>query len=463
MIRMILTCLIIFAAKPSLMAKQQTTQQDTTILIAIDGYWKKLLSINERIYVIGCSPGSALQFQDQETNEFGQQIIKTDSGIFVHLAATGILYKGSKINDSALKFTRVDNTHNKYYNQGGHLIAQHENIFMFGGYGFWKSNGHLKKFNFRDKEWDIVPLSEEIHTPLVPKPGIWHDTKEEKIYLLYQNVINDAIKTEGKKLPENDGTYILDLKTSVWKRNLPLHPKALEVVKNGVHQLSNGKGFYVFKGIDLYVFDIKSNRILKSNDRSYSQSFARVLLQDMFYAVNNSIYFKDRGTGKLDSLLIPNNKFSVEPYPIFKRSIPEYAIWITLLLLLISASVFAFLKISAERAMLSHATGKFSFDGRFSSTEIALITLLITKSRNKKKANIDELNYTLGVKDKNTGLQKKVRSEVINSINEKYRYISGEEIGLISSERSNMDKRYFEYFIPYNKIRIAEEICRSNA
>jgi hypothetical protein len=101
-----------------------------------------------------------------------------------------------------------------------------------------------------------------------------------------------------------------------------------------------------------------------------------------------------------------------------------------------------------------------SFTKRFSTIEIALIELLINKSRKKQKANIDELNYVLGVKDKNTGLQKKVRSEALHGINEKFQYMTGLESGLIISERSEADKRYFEYFIPKERIRDAWNIIK---
>ena len=53
----------------------------------------------------------------------------------------------------------------------------------------------------------------------------------------------------------------------------------------------------------------------------------------------------------------------------------------------------------------------------------------------------------LGIKDKNVGLQKKVRSDVINSVNEKYSIILNKEAQLISSIRKEDDKRFYEYFI----------------
>jgi hypothetical protein len=462
MTRIICISIMFLVAHYTSIAKQQLQRQDSTIMVTIDDYWKRLLSINEKIYAIGCGAESVLKFQDEELRGFGQQIIKTDSSVYIHLAATGIIYKGIKENDSTLKFTRIDDTHNKYYNQGGHLITQNENLYIFGGYGFWKSNGHLKRFNYRDREWDIAPLSKEIHPPLQPKPGMWHDAKEEKIYLLYEYVINDAIVVKAKQLPPNDATYCLDLKTLVWQKESPLHPRTTELVKNGIHQLQNEKGIYLFKGIELYQLDIKSNRIFKMSDKSYSQSFARVLLQDMFYAVNNRIYFKEKGTGRLDSLILPLNRFTEEPYPIFTWTIPGYIYWMGILILLITVSLLAYTKINSDKIRYADASADFALKEKFSTSELSLISMLINKCRNKQRADISELNYVLGVKDKNMGLQKKVRSEAIQNINEKFKYIFGEETGLISSDRSKTDKRYFEYYISRDLLKLAEEIIRKN-
>jgi hypothetical protein len=60
---------------------------------------------------------------------------------------------------------------------------------------------------------------------------------------------------------------------------------------------------------------------------------------------------------------------------------------------------------------------------------------------------IVDINHVLGIKDKNIGLQKKVRSDVINTINEKYSIILNKETQLIASVRKEDDKRFYEYFI----------------
>jgi hypothetical protein len=94
----------------------------------------------------------------------------------------------------------------------------------------------------------------------------------------------------------------------------------------------------------------------------------------------------------------------------------------------------------------------------FSETESSLIKLLLDRSRKGLTATIDEINYVLGTKDKNTGMQKKVRSDVINSINEKYNYLKDESIFLIQSVRSETDKRYFEYLIQQEEASSISEL-----
>jgi hypothetical protein len=83
----------------------------------------------------------------------------------------------------------------------------------------------------------------------------------------------------------------------------------------------------------------------------------------------------------------------------------------------------------------------------FTDIEHRLIALLKQKSLLKQTATPAEINYVLGVKDKNIGLQKKVRSDVINSINEKYKQMTGNGDSLILSIRNENDKRHLEYFI----------------
>jgi hypothetical protein len=97
-------------------------------------------------------------------------------------------------------------------------------------------------------------------------------------------------------------------------------------------------------------------------------------------------------------------------------------------------------------------------DVSFNQTELSLIDLLIEKSLLGATATINDINYVLGIKDKNVGMQKKVRSDVINGINERFKYATSQDIQLVLSVRSETDKRYFEYFIAKDQISEVQKL-----
>jgi hypothetical protein len=98
----------------------------------------------------------------------------------------------------------------------------------------------------------------------------------------------------------------------------------------------------------------------------------------------------------------------------------------------------------------------------FTETEISLIQLLLNAYGAKQNVEISEINRVLGIKDKNVGLQKKVRSDVINAINDKYIFIIQGEINLIGSVRKEDDKRFFEYFIVPTEVKTVQKLIEKN-
>ncbi len=102
-----------------------------------------------------------------------------------------------------------------------------------------------------------------------------------------------------------------------------------------------------------------------------------------------------------------------------------------------------------------------SIQQAFAGVELTLIELLLEENRKGNKVEIHQMNHVLGIKDKNIGLQKKVRSDVINSINDKYQFITQSNILLISSVRKIDDKRFFEYFITESEINNIQKIVKT--
>jgi hypothetical protein len=80
-------------------------------------------------------------------------------------------------------------------------------------------------------------------------------------------------------------------------------------------------------------------------------------------------------------------------------------------------------------------------------TEISLIRYLIDRSVKGKKTTIEEVNKLAGVAQKSEPIRRRVRSELINSINDKWIIITGSRERLVSSVKSSFDARTREYYI----------------
>jgi hypothetical protein len=79
--------------------------------------------------------------------------------------------------------------------------------------------------------------------------------------------------------------------------------------------------------------------------------------------------------------------------------------------------------------------------------EITLLDLLISNSINNQNTSVSQINHAMGLSKKATTIQNNIRAGTILIINKKFRSYSGIKDDLIQKERTDFDKRFFEYFI----------------
>lgn len=379
-------------------------------------------------------------------------------GFFLRVFNTGRLYKldSNVVNDSTFFFKRIDATVNLYYNIGSFIFSDDRQIYEYGGYGFWKNNGVIRTFNFKDKEWDVVELNKEIIPPNNVSGGYvsWIDPASRYLFVPYQEIRNDGVS----KLQDEDDliyeSFRLNLKTFEWEHLGHLDKKVFQLMKFATHILQSNKGLLLACINRIYWVDYSTNRIKVSYDPSLGQTLLRVQPFMLQYWNGDQIYVSNPVNGKYDSLRVDLSKFADSGQAIWKTN----TYWRDLLLFgVIALALFIFFFIQRrvrqqkKENIEAIATAP---DAPFLGTEIALLELLLSKYKEGKTATIPEINYVLGLKDKNHGMQKKVRSEIINRINEKYLLISKGKDTLIQNIRSESDKRFFEYLI--NPSLIAE-------
>ena len=393
-----------------------------------------------------------------------QEIVKNGSNLYLVISQTGMFFQMDSVMEDSVRFNRVDRTINLNYNIGALNFFYKDQFYSYGGYGFWKVNGYLRKFNVVDKEWDINPLNKEI----VSGGFEWFSPKEGRLYVPFQKIINAGLNTPDAKtgIIQTDAHY-LDLNKNQWINVGKISTDFLKLVKKEDKniQVVFDKGLIFMISDQAYFFDFVKNKIYKSKNSNLDQYLLRRQFganlfchKDVFYSYN--IELQNFTSWKFDL-----NDFVELDYPIWTIDYTMYYIVFGAVVILVMAMLSYFLLKRKIKTRLQNAQLKMlktdSIQQAFAGVELTLIELLLEENRKGNKVEIHQMNHVLGIKDKNIGLQKKVRSDVINSINDKYQFITQGNILLISSVRKIDDKRFFEYFITDSEINNIQKIIKA--
>ena len=438
---------------------------DTTAVITVkNSHFLSKIVANSKSPVILRGPAqSFVQFNHPVLGIREQVGIKTPNNFFIAISGAGRIYQQIAETDSLLYFKRIDDNENINYNLGAFYFSIGETIYNQGGYGFWKTNGTIRGFNFKDGEWDVFPTNIEVYNPIFPGSS-WFDHYKNALYIPYQQLINSGLKgfqnAAGKIV---DGVMYLDCKTWDWVKAGKVRSSYLEILKNARTKVYNQSGYFISDGEDVYWFNFLNNSVSINTNRTLAQSINRLDNSSIQYYKDGILYSYFPETGALDTLVVDESKFVKEPEAMWGLPLEITEMWPLLLSLFVFIVAIVYFFKAPSKKELKRTTETFTvgakkLDVSFNQTELSLIDLFIEKSFVGATATISEINYVLGIKDKNVGMQKKVRSDVINGINDKYKYASSQDIQLIFSVRSEIDKRYFEYFIAKDQINEVQKL-----
>jgi len=438
---------------------------DTAGLITVKNsqFLSKIVENSKSPLVLRGPAQSFIQFKHPVLGIREQVAIKTPNNFFIAISGAGRIYQQIAVTDSLLYFKRIDDNENINYNLGAFYFSIGETVYNQGGYGFWKTNGTLRGFNFKDGEWDVFPTNIEVYNPIFPSSS-WFDASKNALYIPYQQLINSGLKGfQSAAGTVIDGVMYLDCKTWDWLHIGKVRSNYLNILKSSKIKVYNESGYFVSDGEDVYWFNFLNNSVSVNSNRALAQSINRLDNSSIHYYKEGILYSYFPATGALDTLVIDESKFVKEPEPMWGLQLDLATIWPLLLcLFLFVVSLWYFFKIPTKkvqkRTTETLMLGIKKLDVSFNQTELSLIDLLIEKSLVGATATINDINYVLGIKDKNVGMQKKVRSDVINGINERFKYATSKDIQLVLSVRSETDKRYFEYFIAKDQIKEVQKL-----
>lgn len=379
-----------------------------------------------------------------------QKLIRTSKGLFVLVDGTGRVYEIKKGRDS-LAVQRIDSTIYFGYNFGAEPFAWRDTIYSFGGYGMWRYNGHLRVYLSKIHEWELVPLSREVpfYTNITSGFKTWFDSKAGRLY----------VNKMPEKLLEPDTIYLLDMPSRKWsllgKNILPLDYLSGQISTPwGV--LCKGKQDYT----NFILLDFRRNLVFNLSEKKSREIIHVERPNSRYFFRDSTLYIERDSIYKIPLSARDFNPTSLRIYEVqddtLTSSLGNIVIqhWKTgaVMAIFLLAGFFGadFLNNSrTQQKPGAPVQDKHSIDV-FDEKEKGLIKLIAENSLKNATTSIDDINKILGLSDKPQDLQKKHRSDTISSINQKYLYITRREGLLLKKNRSEMDKRSFEYFIDFD-------------
>lgn len=387
-----------------------------------------------------------------------QHLVKTEHGLFMLIDGTGRVYKVENSGQGASAI-RYDSTIFFGYNFGFQPFVWRDTIFSFGGYGYWKHNGHVRVFLEGKREWEIEQTNREVPFTRVEYPAAphWMDLEKDRFWIGYAVRSHEGIRIHDKDYRRVvDSVYVLDLKTKTWSCRGAL-ANSIKVILQA--QASRSLGWSPWGQLihhpeksSIYLLDYDNNELSVLSDAK-SRSIANMLEETSILFVEGSTLFVGSVSGRIDSVFLTKSDFHRSGLPLYDPgSVSDGNDHATILMIGVGVSALVvlaglYVRNRKETRVKISTVGENPLN-LFDEKEIEIVRFVFDRSRLGIGTRIDELNKILGVENKTIEIQKKQRSDMLLSINRKWGYkTNGKE--LIEKKRLEEDKRSFEYFIEY--------------
>ncbi len=395
----------------------------------------------------------------QKTNT--QQLVKIKNDIYILLNGTGQVYKSMSYDSVKIVFQRIDSTFYFGYNFDSFYNLFNGIIYSFGGYGYWKDNGHLRKF-INGNDWQIIPLNDEV--PFNGKRNLYHYFNGNLYWII------NVIRNEGFINPINiDSCYKFNFNT------YKVESLGKTSIKNDLvsskFKIDLPFGVLIeayFNNNTIALFDFENNVIFRQKRVS---NFKLPQISENYYPIqffrNGFIYKFYLPSTKIDSVKFDINDFEKTEFKIYepKTKISEIKIWINtnkFWLILIILSVLPYF-ILFQKKPINNILVNTEPTNNFEIWEIELLKELLKIVYIKGHLSVEDFNLKLGINNKSLEVQKKTRNDFINSVNTKFRSIFKIEEDLILRERNEEDKRIYKYKVSDSNFKVISDLLKKEA
>ena len=328
---------------------------------------------------------------------------------------------------------RIDESFPHRNQFSGHFFIYKKAPYLMGGYGYWKSNSLLTKFNFQTKEWDYIETRGQ-----APELGINYGSfviENDVLYVFdfYQKINDVDVK--------NNNTYEFDLSSLKWEKKGSLNRLFYDDINRKILDITIPFGSTKFLQKNL---DSKKLLVVEPSKNSVKTYINENLVQvrrNAIYVGDKIIYTSltaDRAYETLiikdfnDGLILESEAYLTNDYDLF---ISYFLVVIVFCFLLVGLTFLKFKRDTVYFVVNENTLIGLNKSMNISKEERFVIELL-SNSKNSQVDNIFFLNY-FKKSELSEDANIKRKNKAINDLNVKFKEIFQLELIMKSAKQSD--------------------------
>lgn len=345
------------------------------------------------------------------------------------LSGTGQVLEWDEIRNT---LTRIDHTFYAGYNFGAAVFSRKNQLYSFGGSGFWNFSRALTYFSESTKEWENLKVKN-----LGPKAlfnGFQGYSKGDDRFFAGGSEFHAFL--DGEQGQRDPGFYAFDFEQKSWSYLGDISSDLLAEKDQEVFW--TGQYFVQFSSEALHIIDPVENQVYEVKSSEADLQVAPL----MFASENKLVGYWDEEGGKSKVYDIQAYLKIAKPIGQFYKR-PNYLLYCGLAILVLAILLFLF---------FSKRRTKMKSDLELDEFEMKLLRALLDAEQGMTSIEVNEI---LGLSAKSMDNQRKLRVQVIASINQKFhlKYRTG---NIIVRNSSVVDKRQSQYSL----VPEARSICQ---
>ena len=355
-------------------------------------------------------------------------VISNDGIVYFLYPGGGLLFEYRNY-----AITRIDESFPHRNQFSGHFFIYKNAPYLLGGYGYWRSNSLLTKFNFQTKEWDYIETRGQ-----VPEKGINAGSfviENDVLYVFdfYQKRRDEDIK--------NNNTYEFNLSSLKWEKKGSLNRLFYDDMNRKVLGITIPFGSEKILQKNL---DSKNLIVIEPSKNTVKTYVNENLIQVTRNAINvgdKIVYTRltaDRGSETLivkdfnDGLILESEAYLTNDYDLFI----SYFLVVLLFCFLLVGLTFLKFKRDTFYFVVKENTLIGLNKSMVISKEERFVIELLSSSKNSQVDNVFFLNY-FKKSELSEDANIKRKNKAINDLNVKFKEIFQLELIMKSAKQSD--------------------------